>query len=43
MLNYEGNVVELHRYFIGFIFVNLSYGMGRPAILKQLSKNAGIL
>jgi hypothetical protein len=42
MLNYEHNVVEIQRYFIGFIFTSLSYAMGRPAILKQLTRNAGV-
>ena len=42
MLDYYPKTVEVHRYFLGFIFINLSYGLGRPALLKQLSKSTGL-
>ncbi len=34
MLNYEGKTVEIHRYIIGQVLLNASYGIGRPAVLK---------
>lgn len=43
MLNYFELKVPMHRYFIGFVFANLAFGIGRPAVLKQLSKNIGAL
>jgi len=42
MMNYNGQSVELYRFFIGFILVSLSYSIGRPAALKQISKTVGI-
>ena len=42
MLNYQERVVEVHRYFMGFFLVSLSYAVGRPAVLKQLTKSIGI-
>jgi hypothetical protein len=42
MLNYYENIVEMHRYFAGFILINFSYAIGRPSILKQISKSTGI-
>ena len=42
MLNYQARIVELHRYFMGFFLVSLSYSIGRPAVLKQLTKSIGI-
>jgi uncharacterized membrane protein len=42
MLNYQARAVEVHRYFVGFFMISLSYSIGRPAVLKQLTKGIGI-
>jgi hypothetical protein len=41
MLNYDEKIIELHRFFIGVIFICLSYSLGRPSAIKQLSKCVG--
>ena len=41
MMNYSTDNVHLPRYFAGFILISLAHALGRPAIIKQLSKTTG--
>lgn len=42
MLNYFGTTVELHRYFVGFMLISLSFILGKSAAIKQISKILGM-